>query len=83
MRPRVNIESYPFELHREIQMSCLNKCYYDTRELAESVAARRAAASPGLVLGIYCCKFCDLYHLSSQVGRYQLQAIGGKTVIDV
>lgn len=79
---RLDIEKYAFHERREIFASCLNKRYYHTHELAEDVAKRRVAEQPGLVLGVYKCKFCEKWHLSSRVEEYNLRAIGSKTVID-
>ncbi len=83
MRRLPQLADYPQDKHKELLVSCLNKKYYDKLELAESVANRRVAQVPGLVLGIYRCKFCGMFHLSSRVQQYGLKAIGEKTVIDV
>lgn len=78
----VDLDNRSTEERKEIIVSCLNKRYYHSRDLAESVAHRRVAQQPGLVLGVYKCKFCSMYHLTSRALQYGLVAIGEKTVLD-
>lgn len=66
--------------------ACLKKNVYRSYGLAEEVAMRRVDENPDLMLGVYRCKFCYRYHLTSEPLHWGLVAIisprNSKMVID-
>lgn len=76
------MDNRSIEERKEIFAACLGKSYYHSRNLADSVAHRRVAQQPGLILGVYKCKFCKMYHLTSHALEYGLVAIGDKMVLN-
>jgi len=52
--------------HDEQQLPCHDKLAFATREQAEAVAAVNAYRYKGSKLKAYQCRYCGLWHLSSQ-----------------
>lgn len=63
---------------QQIFKACLDKACYQSQERAEKVAERRTKEQPGLQLGIYICRFCNLFHLTSHAGDGCVRVIGEK-----
>lgn len=55
----------PDELDKQT-LPCRDKLAFATREQAEAVAAVNAYRYKGVKLRAYQCRFCQLWHLSSQ-----------------
>lgn len=68
---------------KDVISACLKKHYYHSYDAAVTMATRRADEYPGLLLGVYACKYCRFFHLTSRPTEYGLVAIGAKTVIDL
>ncbi len=72
-------------LEQELYSSCTKKRHYHSHKLAKSVARRRVAEDPTLMLGVYKCQHCCYYHLTSDPVSWGLRVIGigQKAVVDL